>query len=218
VIGAQKIDSSRQEQVRQQALKALKERNLDLAISLVWSFLVWSFNEEMGIPDYTLSAGVECVSEVGDGQAYQGPSPEILRRQHEQLRRAFTTNPKILSGVDGTVLEQCRIAAGMAFLGLGFIWPSGESEAEAQLENMTLDVAGMIVSSVQSRMNLDEWRRSGHIKSVKIVGSGDGDSCHACKAAQKQPWPIQDVPELPFADCTSEWGCNCGYVLHEIRD
>ena len=64
---------------------------------------------------------------------------------------------------------------------------------------------------------LREWRRSGLVLSVKIVGPSDGDSCRACKAAHKV-WPIKNVPKLPIAGCTSEWGCNCGYVLHEIRE
>jgi hypothetical protein len=183
----------RQEEMRRKALEALGKRNLDLAISVVSLF-----NDELGFPsDPTF-----------------GTCPATLR---EQLRRTFTTTPKILSRVNKTVLEHCRIAVGMDFLGVGSEWLPEDPETELQMENMKLDVEGMIVSSVQSGLNLDEWRRSGLVRSLKIVGSSDGDSCPACNAAQKRVWAIRSVPELPLRDCTSESGCRCSYVLHEIR-
>jgi hypothetical protein len=185
---------ARQEDVRRNALEALRQRNVELAISVVSLF-----NDELGFP----------IDPMFD------TSPETLR---EQLKRTFTTNPKILSGVDETVLEHCRIAVGMAFLGLGLVWLPEDPETELQMEKTTLDVVGMVTSSVQSGMNLDEWRRSGLVRSVRIVGSSDGDSCRTCKAAQKRPWPIQNVPELPLPDCSSEEGCRCAYVLHEIQE
>jgi hypothetical protein len=204
---------ARKDEVRRNAVEALKQRNFDLAISVVALF-----NDELGFPDSTLSAGVGCPLGVSDGQIQRGTSPETLRLQREQLRRTFTTNPKILSGVDERVLECCRVAAGMSFLGLGMTWPPCDPETERKLEDGILDVPNMIISSVQSGMNLEDWRTSGFVKSIKIVGSSGGDSCPACKAAQKAPWPIKDVPELPIPDCTSEGGCNCSYVLHEIEE
>ncbi len=176
------MGSSGNAEIRQKALQALRQRNIELAISATFS---------------------------------EGTPPDILR---EQLRRTLTTNPKILSEVDKAVLECCRIAVGMSFLGLGLVWPPADPETERKLEDGTLDVPNMIISSVQSSMNLEDWRRSGFVKSINIVGSSGGDSCPACKAAQKAPWPIKDVPELPIPDCTSEGGCNCSYVTHEIRE
>jgi hypothetical protein len=185
---------ARQEDVRRNAMEALRQRNLELAVSVVSSF-----NDELGFPIDPIFSS----------------SSETLR---EQLRRTFTTNPKILSGEDKTVLEHCRIAVGMSFLGLGLECPPADPETERKLEDGKLDVPRMIISSVQSGMNLEDWRTSGFVKSIKIVGSSGGDSCPACKSAQKAPWPIKDVPELPIPDCTSEGGCNCSYVTHEIGE
>ena len=185
---------ARKEDVLRNALEALRQRNLELAVSVVSSF-----NDELGFPiDPMFSSSRETLS--------------------EQLRRTFTTSPKILSGVDEKVLECCRIAAGMSFLGLGLVWPPCDPETKRKLEDGILDVPSMIISSVQSGMNLEDWRTSSFVKSIKIVGSSGGDSCPACKAAQKAPWPIKDVPELPIPNCTSEGGCNCSYVLHEISE
>jgi hypothetical protein len=174
---------ARQEEMRRKALEALMQRNFKLAISVVSLF-----NDELGFPSDPMF----------------GTSPATFQ---EQLRRTFTTTPKILSGVNKAVLEQLRIFAGMDFLGLDY---------ESLPENLETAL-GMLISGVQSGLNLDEWRQSGLVRSVKIVGSSDGDSCTACKSAQKRAWPIQNVPELPLLDCTSEWGCKCSYVLHEIR-
>lgn len=194
MIKGQKTDPTRREEVRRTALEALRQRDFELALSEASAF-----NAECGFPV----------------DPFFSVSPETLR---EQIKRTFATNPKILSGVDQRILEHSRIAAGMGFLGLGLVWPSGDPEIEAQMEDMTLDVVAMIISSVQSGMNLDEWRRTGLVQSIKIVGPSDGDSCPACKVAQKRVWPIRDIPELPLADCTSDCGCNCAYVLHEIRE
>jgi hypothetical protein len=185
---------ARKEDVRRNALEALRQRNLELAVSVVSSF-----NDELGFPIDPMFSS----------------SRETLR---EQLRRTFTASPKILSGVDEKALECCRIAVGMSFLGLGLVWPPSDPETESRMEDMTLDVVAMLISSVQSGMNLEDWRTSGFVKSIKIVGSSGGDSCPACKSAQKAPWPIKDVPELPIPDCTSEGGCNCSYVTHEIGE
>jgi hypothetical protein len=176
------MGSAHQGEIRQKALEALGQGNIELAISVT------------------------------------SPSETSLSTLREQLRRTFTINPKILSGVDEKVLECCRIAVGMSFLGFGLTWPLCDPETERKMEDGTLDVPNMIISSIQSGMNLEDWRTSGFVKSIKIVGSNGGDSCHACKAAQKVPWPINDVPELPIPDCTSEGGCSCTYVLHEMRE
>ena len=194
MIKGRKIDPTRRGELRRTALEALRRRDFALAISEASAF-----NAECGFPV----------------DPFFSVSPETLR---EQITRTFSRNPKILSGVDQRILEHCRIAAGMEFLGLGLVWPSSDPETESQMEGMTLDVVGMITSSVQSGMNLDGWKRTGLVQSIKIVGPTDGDSCPACKVAQKRVWPIRDVPELPLPGCTSEWGCNCAYVLHEIRE
>jgi hypothetical protein len=172
---------AQQEEMRRKALEALRQRNPELAISVVSLF-----NDELGFPNMF------------------GTCPATLQ---EQLRRTFTTTPKILSGVNKAVLEQLRILAGMDFLGLDY---------ESLPENLETTL-GMLISGVRSGLSLEKWRQSGLVRSVKIVGSSDGDSCPACKSAQKRAWPIQNVPELPLPDCTSEWGCNCSYVSHEIR-
>ena len=174
MIKGRKIDPTRRGELRRTALEALRRRDFALAISEASAF-----NAECGFPV----------------DPFFSVSPETLR---EQITRTFSRNPKILSGVDQRILEHCQLRQAWSSLAWALCGLLADPKTESQMEGMTLDVVGMITSSVQSGINLDGWKRTGLVQSIKIVGPTDGDSCPACKVAQKRVWPIRDVPELPL--------------------
>lgn len=69
----------------------------------------------------------------------------------------------------------------------------------------------MIAFAGMTAANLAQMRAGGMVKRVKIVG-GDSSSCPACRAAANRSYRIDEAPELPREDCTSEMGCRCTYV------
>ncbi len=183
---------ARREEMRRTALEALRQRDFDLAISVALSV-----EESWGLPKDPLF----------------GLSRDTIQRQ---LKLTFSTTPKILSGVSEETLEHLRIAAGMAFLGLGSKWLPEDFEA---VRAMGSDAAvAMIIAAVQSGLNLAAWRKSGLVRSVKILGTQDPGSCPACLAVRNRVYAMQEVPELPIPACTSDCGCRCVYVAHEISE
>jgi len=180
--------SARKSEIQNAALEALREKNLDLAVRTVSEF-----QDALGFPEDPL---MPSKPDAGD------------------LRRVFSVEPKILKGISDDVMESVRIAAGMAFLGLGTKWLPENLVTGARIDG---DIAvDMVVSRVQTERNVESWQASGLVSSVEVVCSTDGP-CVACSELSEHPWSIDTVPEIPYEHCTSAWGCHCGLILSEIR-
>lgn len=179
---------ARKSEMQNAALEALREKNLELAVRTVNEF-----QDALGFPEDPLMPSKPALADV---------------------RRIFTVNPKILKGVSDDAMESVRIAAGMAFLGLGTKWLPENLVTGARIDG---DIAvDMVVSRVQTERNVESWQASGLVSSVEVVCSTDGP-CEACSELSEHPWSIDTVPEIPYEHCTSEWGCHCGLILSEIR-
>ena len=63
----------------------------------------------------------------------------------------------------------------------------------------------MLSSHVKHQRDLARMRESG-IKKAKIIGIG---GCEACLAPKDQTFRLDELPELPYKDCTCELGCRC---------
>jgi len=176
------------EHMRNAALNALCEGELDSAVRTVCDF-----HDALGFPE----------------DLFFPTKPNL-----SDLRRAFSVRPTILAGVTDETLEELRVAAGMAFLGLGTDWLPDNFETGIRLKG---DAAvRMIISRVQNERNMQAWLESGLVKTIKVLCSQDGP-CEACSALSNRAWQIESLPEIPYMHCTSEQGCRCVCVADSIE-
>lgn len=175
--------STRTEETQQNALQALRRKDLETAVRCVCQY-----QDDLGFPE---DPGFQSRPNVAD------------------LRRTFSVRPKILGVVSDEVLETLRVATGMRFLGLSGKWTPDDFETGVKLD--AASAVEMIVAKVQSDRSL-EGGRLGKITQVKILGSGKG-TCSACADLENKRWTLKNVPELPFEDCTSKGGCRCCYSI-----
>lgn len=180
---------SRRNEMQRAAAAALREKNPELACRLVCEF-----EDALGFPDIPMIQSKPDLADVSN---------------------VFSATPKILAGVKQESLEYLRIAAAMAFLGLKHDPLTDSLETGIRLEGPA--AVAMINSYIQNHRNIESWRTSGLVRTVKIVCSADGP-CKVCARLSKRTWPIEDVPEIPYEHCTSDEGCKCGYILADLKE
>lgn len=56
---------------------------------------------------------------------------------------------------------------------------------------------------------LEQWKRPG-VKTASISCCHSG-SCDACEALDEKTYPLDKLPELPYAACTCDLGCRYFY-------
>lgn len=176
------------EHMRNATLDAMCEGALDSAVRIVCDF-----HDALGFPE----------------DPFFPTKPNL-----SDLRRAFSVRTAILEGVSDETLEKLRLAAGMAFLGLGTDWLPDNFETGMRFTGDT--AVGMIISRVQNERNMQSWHETGLVKTIKVLCSHD-DSCEACSALSNRVWQIESLPEIPYVYCTSEQGCRCVCVADSIE-
>lgn len=127
------------------------------------------------------------------------------------LKTIFEERPKIVASLAEDRWEPFRVAAGMMLLwgtNRASQWLPAEITTGLKLNSDT--VARMILFHANHQIKMGEYRRSGVVKSVKIVGSQR--SCPACRKIAGKLYPLDKVPELPYPNCTCELGCRCDAV------
>jgi len=179
---------TRSDEVKRAALAALREKNPGLACRVVSEW-----QDALGFPELPM---IQTKPHLGD------------------VNRVFSVRPRILAGVNEEALEHLRVAAGMAFLGLGDHWLPENATTGIRLSGPS--AVSMIINSVQTMRNVEGWRSSGLVRTVKILCSADGP-CEACDGLRNRVWPIDDLPEIPYEHCTSPGGCRCVCVAHLIE-
>jgi hypothetical protein len=129
----------------------------------------------------------------------------------------FTGKPKILDkylpSLSEQELDQIRVAASMFALGCCTVgevanWLPSESgkDLSARRVRAALDVHSYGVFKREMRAA----RETKLIKYVYVSGCNDQHVCASCRTLQLQERiPIDQMPELPYEQCTSENGCRC---------
>jgi hypothetical protein len=126
------------------------------------------------------------------------------------LAYIFNSRPKILAKVSDEHLQQLRLAAGAMY-----VWGTNRTAGMVPLDfatGLVMDndaAARMCEFYALHRVELDEWRQTGFIKSATISVANDGCCCPACQKLQGKRYRIDQLPELPYEKCTSEMGCRC---------
>jgi hypothetical protein len=66
-------------------------------------------------------------------------------------------------------------------------------------------VARMIWSFAKNRFDLEEYKKTGIFKKVRIFTANDSHCCSECNKLAEKTYPISKAPELPYENCTSPW-------------
>lgn len=136
------------------------------------------------------------------------------RRDIAMLGLIFNEVPGILKGIRPDALETVRLGAGMmALWGMGR--PRGSWRPWFPLHydigtHLEGDVAARMYSFYASnRSSLDQYRSESVVRRVKV--SACPGHCRECGEVSGS-YSLDEVPELPHPDCTSEIGCRCIYI------
>jgi hypothetical protein len=133
------------------------------------------------------------------------PTSRSIDERAKDLATVFTMRPKILTELQPEQWEG---------LYLNFaVWQLlGSTASEKCTPGFTgvgvMDSATatrMLSFCVKHQSDLARMRESG-IKKAKIVGIG---GCEACLALKDKTFRLDELPELPYKDCTCELGCRC---------
>jgi len=168
------------------AFGALRERNVNLAFRVVCDF-----EDSLGFPENPSFPSKPDISNV---------------------RCVFAVKPKILATVSEEVLEHLRVAAAMAFLGIGGSWlPDGLRTGLAMKNEVAVR---MIVFHVQSSREVEQEKQHADLVSeVSVVFASEEPypPCDACRALKDKRWDLGEQPELPYEHCIHDMGCRCSY-------
>jgi len=135
----------------------------------------------------------------------------------ESLKTIFNSTPAILKRIEENRLRQLRLAAGMMHL-----W--GTNTARHWLPDgfdtcVHLDgdaACRMFVFYASHLRDMKGYKEAG-ASTVEVLGVDDGNTCSECKKISGKKYRLENVPELPYANCTCEIGCRCTTVVGEFR-
>lgn len=139
-------------------------------------------------------------------------SKHNVSRDVGQLKIIFETKPKILDGLADAEWEPLRITVGMMAL-----WGTGSAKAWFPASFVGVvkfdaeTAARMLLFASNHKLRLAEYRQLSD-KGARIKGfqvSVTTDSCQTCKKMAGKRYGLNDLPELPHAECTHPYGCRC---------
>ncbi|MBI1318325.1 MAG: hypothetical protein GC168_05145 [Candidatus Hydrogenedens sp.] len=154
------------------------------------------------------------------GQVFGRITPEELpkykaSREVRTLKSIYGRPPKILKSVPDERLGVLRIAAAEMVL-WGTNYPS-ETIPEGFETGNHMDPASaarMFIFFAGFQEDIRQLKQC-NVRTVEVLGGGE-HSCAACNKIAGRKYPINEVPEIPHADCTMDCGCRCCVVMGEI--
>lgn len=145
---------------------------------------------------------------IGRYQEKRGSDERDISEDVQMLRAMFETTPQILAGVTEETLSILRFAAGMMYLWGAIkakVWLPPDLDTGLRMNPET--AASMIYIHADYCRQIKDWRESGMVDRVEIIGSGD--SCEACREIAGKTFSIDEVPTIPCPKCTHKKGCLC---------
>lgn len=157
------------------------------------------------------------------------PTPRSIEERAKDLATVFTMRPKILNGLqpeqwEGLYLNYAvwellgRTAPKKCLSGFTEEYEDDDREDDnpeapekcvpgsTGIKALNSTTATRMLSFyVKHRSDLARMRESG-IKKAKIIGIG---GCEACLALNNKTFLLDELPELPYKDCTCDLGCRC---------
>jgi len=151
-------------------------------------------------------------------------APRSIEERAKDLATVFTMRPKILNELQPEQWEGLYLNyAVWELLGRtapdkcmpGFTEEGEDDDREAPEKRVpgftgikamnSMTATRMLSFYVKNQSDLARIRELG-IKRVTIIGIG---GCEACSALNNKTFLLDELPELPYKDCTCELGCRC---------
>jgi len=144
---------------------------------------------------------------VGGGDDLFGLYPE---RCVSIITRIMAARPTLLRDLPEPSWEPLRLAASMdsIFQDKAETWIPAGTPAHPRLSHDAC--CRMLLFSASQSFNLSVFRASDYVRAVKLLTGPD--LCEACSRDDQIEYSLDDVPELPHAECTCKIGCPCGMV------
>jgi hypothetical protein len=132
-------------------------------------------------------------------------APHSTEEREADLATIFTLHPRILNGLQPEQWEGLHLNYS-AWQLLGSTAPEKCMPGFTGVGVMNSATATRMLSVyVKHQSDLARMRELG-IKRVTIIGIG---GCEACSALNNKTFLLDELPELPYKDCTCELGCRC---------
>jgi hypothetical protein len=132
-------------------------------------------------------------------------APRSMEERANDLAAVFTMRPKILNGLQPEQWVGLYLNYAVGEL-LGRTAPGKCLPGFAGLGTMTPETATRMLSFyIGHQGQLARWRTLG-IEKATILGVG---GCEACLDLNNKTFRLDDLPELPYKDCTCDLGCRC---------
>ncbi len=137
----------------------------------------------------------------------------------QKLDFILNSNPKAIKNINNLDLKYLRAAACMEEL-----WRN-ESAKKWLSENLSypdknikIAINYLKCNSEIKRLLVNQSDYFGKTKFKLIFDENDNDSCSLCRSLIDQVFDINNFPELPFENCTSEKGCQCELTIYDKDD
>jgi hypothetical protein len=143
-----------------------------------------------------------------------GTSREEAQRD---VARIMMDVPAILKGITPQSLARARAAAVLHLLG----YPGEARKALCRPveTGIPLDLTAAhhaFVLSATAAADLETARNSGVLQAAEVVPEIDPSyCCSACAELGGRRFPIEEVPVILFASCSSSEGCRCTYFFFD---
>jgi len=150
---------------------------------------------------------------------YTDPEFPSTPYEVERLQLILSSCPGALKELSPSSLKSLRSAvcmaalwhdeSAMAWLPDGFSTPLKSNQVAANYLTRNAELKGRLSSY------------GSFAKKVRVVfDPNDIDSCELCMALNGKVFDIEDFPELPLENCTSETGCQCDieYIYDDDED
>ena len=134
------------------------------------------------------------------------------KREIRILDSIFKHKPKLLKSITGPELEALRLYAASDFLWGSQVPPDllcFDFKTNLNFDNET--AARMLLFHARNRQTISDIKQMS-TKTVEIIGAPN--SCEECKKIAGKTYPIGDVIDLPYENCTNKLGCRCHIVPH----
>ena len=154
---------------------------------------------------------------VRNREERHGPSP-FDDTTIEVIKLILERTPALLSDCPQDLLAPLRIAAAMMELwGTSNIRQFVTVEGEIDYRLDEEGIAHSLHSHAVFLSRIESMRLAG-IKRVKVLGTGDPGDCEACRAVDGRAHNMDDVPELPLAECRCESRNGCRLSVVAVVD
>ena len=131
------------------------------------------------------------------------------------LNNIFGSLPKQLRNLGPELVEHFRVAAGMVHLwGTSYGKGWGTTNETTGLTFNSDTIVRMLISYGLFRHEVADYKRI-EVKKVKINTCNDRDVCDACQRLAGKIYKLSEVPEMPYEECTHEFGCRCWVGIDE---